>query len=178
VRIVQIISIMFSLFAAAWFTIVVHEYSHYLAGRMLNIPKNKLKVQLDDNPPHVALYDKKWLSPDSENYIPTFRKYRKETYAAWTFIAAGTVGESIVILTLSLSLIWFNAATIGLIFLGTSTAILLIYLLVEGFMKLKYSRSYGDFTAMYAIYPLLTVILLVTILSLRFFGLYQLLSRI
>ncbi|WP_130860356.1 hypothetical protein [Gracilibacillus phocaeensis] len=174
----QIVSTVVSLFSAVWFTIVVHEYSHYLAGRMLNIPKNKLKVQLDGNPPHVALYDKEWLSPDSENYISTFRKYRKETYAAWIFIAAGTAGESIAILLLLLGLIWFNAGAIGLIFLATSTTILLIYLLAEGFMKLKYSRSYGDFAAMYAIYPLLTCILLLTVLSLRFFGIYQLLGHL
>ena len=142
-------------------------------GRFLGIPKNKIKVVLNEPPPHVALNDNgNWLSPGTMEYIRAFTVFRAEPWAGWLYIAAGMLGETIVILVISTFLTVFNFHVLGVTLFVTSSIILGIYFLLDVFLTNHFSQPYGDFMSMWSMSKGMTILFILLLLLFRSCGLY------
>lgn len=167
------ISLLLIIVSSVWFSFVIHEYSHYWMGRFLGIPKNKIRVVLNEPPPHVALYHNGyWLSPGTAEYISAFTVFRAEPWAGWLYIAAGMLGETGVILVLSTLLTVFNFHVVGVTLLATSSIILAIYFLVDVLLTNRFSKPYGDFMSMWSMSKGMTILFIILLLLFRSYGFY------
>lgn len=149
--VLEIALLALAVLGAAWGAVLVHEAGHYLAGRLLGVPAESIRIRME-RPPHVALHRSgRWFSPDEPGYSAVFALYNDSVMAAWLFIAAGIVVETAVALVLVM--IFFAAGSLPLVIAGASTGVLIAYLLADVVMSKGRGLPYGDFTAMRRIYP-------------------------
>lgn len=147
-----IVSTVLAILGSAWYSVVTHEWSHYLTGRAAGVPSKSIRVRMRPNPPHVALHDgHEWLSPDDAGYVETFFSYQSRIGWAWFYIAAGTIGELLAVLAAAVLLSAFGLTVMALILLGTSAGITLIYLIGDVALSRRYERPAGDFSSMWQI---------------------------
>lgn len=147
--------------------IATHEWGHYVAGRLVKVPKSRMRVNLEARPPHVALLSEsgEWLSPDHKLYNKAFLQYSSTKRSAWVFIAGGMAQEFIVTaigVTTFLLLGWSSAA-VALI--AASLLIGLAYLFGDIVLSIKSKKPYGDHAAMYALFAGATTLYVVVLLA-------------
>lgn len=153
---------------SSWFAVVIHEHSHYVCGRAVGVPREKITVRMKPRPPHVALHnDHQWLSPGHPEYNPTFWRYQPATGAAWFYIAAGTIGETLITTMLSFGLALGGLHIMALILIATSTAFEVAYLCFDVALSSKHQRPYGDFSALWRINRAGTVVAILASFILR-----------
>jgi len=147
-----------SVLGFVWLLILVHEYGHYAAGRMLGVPADSIHVRVAHNPPHVALRDGEvWLAPMDESYAEVFQRHRSGVAPAWSYIAGGSVAESAFALALIAGLTW-SGADGAAVMLARATAILFaVYLIGDAAVSLTRRAVSGDWSAMYAVQPVATI---------------------
>lgn len=163
-----IISSVMAVLGSSWFAVIIHEHSHYLMGRAVGVPREKIKVRMKPWPPHVALHDDhQWLSPDHSDYNDTFFRYQSKLGPAWFYIAAGTIGETLITTVVSFGLMLAGLSIMALILIATSTAFELGYLCVDAVLSHKRQKSHGDFSALWGLHPIATVAMILSLMALR-----------
>lgn len=141
-----------------WLLVVVHEYGHYAAGRMLGVPADSIRVQIAHNPPHVALRDGEvWLTPMDESYADLFQRHRSGVAPAWSYIAGGSMGESVFALALIAGLTWAGADEVALVLAWATAVLFAVYLVGDAAVSLTRRAISGDWSAMYAVQPAATI---------------------
>lgn len=149
-----------SVLGFAWLLIVVHEYSHYVGGRMLGVPADSMRVVVANNPPHVALREgEAWLTPLDESYADVFQRHRSGVAPAWWYIAAGSVGESVVALVVIAGLMWAGADEVAGPLAWATALVFTVYLVGDAAMSLTRKVVSGDWSAMYVVQSVATVAL-------------------
>lgn len=149
----------------AWLTVNVHEYGHLAVGRWVGVPADSIRVRYTPRPPHVALRaGQTWLAPDDPDYASTFQRFNGRVSAAWVFVAGGFLVESVVVLAGAAALVP-AAPAIAVAWLGTSTAILLLYVVTDLIGRVRTGVAAGDASALAALHTGATVgiLLLITI---------------
>lgn len=142
--------------------IAVHETGHYLAGRVAEIPADRLSIELLETPPHVALVDDdgtavspqewprfgelqdRYLDAGREEYLFLAGGHGLELAAALAVAVLGVATGSAVVLELAGRAAWFALLISGL------------YLAVDVVASLRHGVPYGDFSAQWRLAPPVT----------------------
>ncbi|UCZ52294.1 hypothetical protein LGQ02_15800 [Bacillus shivajii] len=132
----------------------VHETGHYIMGRYIGIPKDKLNIEMKKFPPHVAIKKEgEFISPVRyEQYIEAYFEYDPEGYYSYRFINAGFASEFvfIVILFLIFNLV-LEIPVLSISLILTSLVVYIVYLVISIVMTVKTKNPWGDFGAMWRI---------------------------
>lgn len=161
-----VVASVMAVLGSSWYSLVTHEWSHYVAGRLAGVPSQCIRVRMRPHPPHVALHDgQEWLSPDHRRYVDTFCGYQPRVGWAWAYVAAGTVGGLLLVVVAAAVLVAFGLVIMALILVGTSAAITLVYVLGDVFLTRRRGAPAGDFSAMWQISKAGTAIMLIAVFS-------------
>lgn len=161
----EVVLLTAAVLGAAWGSVLVHEGGHYLAGRALGVPAGAMSIRLE-RPPHVALdHGGRWLSPDHPDYPAAFARHNRSPGAAWSFVAGGVVVETVVVLLLAAVL--RGQGSLPLVLVGTSTALLVAYLLADVALSARRARPYGDVAVMWTVAAVPTAVLVGAVLAVR-----------
>jgi hypothetical protein len=161
----EVILLTAAVLGTAWGSVLVHESGHYCLGRLLGVPASSMSIRLE-RPPHVALdHEGRWLPPDHPDYPTAFAQHNPSARAAWTFVAGGVVVETVVVL--ALAAVFRGQGALSLVLVGTSTALVMAYLLADLTLSIRRAHPYGDFAAMWTITTVPTVTVIVVILLVR-----------
>ena len=140
------------IWAIAYYAIViVHEFGHYLAGLLIGIPRQQMKVVLGKFPQHVALRDgDEWVSPlETGRYVQLAQKFMPTTPKALTFVAGGFVAETLgLLLWVMFKLPQYHLA------ISLAVTMTLLYLIADVIMYCRTKQASMDFSALYSISPL------------------------
>lgn len=147
----------------AWLTVNVHEYGHLAVGRAVGVPADSIRVRFTPLPPHVALRDgERWLAPDDTGYVPAFARFNPGAAAAWWYVAGGFVIESVVVIG-AVAALAPVAPVVAALWLETSTAIFLVYVLLDVAGTWRRGTPTGDTSALWRIHAGATVALLLSV---------------
>jgi len=163
--------------------ILIHESGHFLAGYILGIPKNKMKIGFINKEkkknfihtivfsvtPHLALLDQEnqkiMPSPNSnqmKKYVDILEYYIPSEKKMFWFVAGGHIFEFTVLMLIVMISMLSRIKAFQLIALQvTRMALILttIYLLTELFYFVKSKElTGGDFTGQWEISPIKTMI--------------------
>lgn len=147
-----IVATVMSIVGSCWYSVVTHEWSHYFAGRAAGVPSNDIRVRMRPHPPHVALRNNgRWLSPSDTDYVDTFIRHQQKVGWAWFFIAAGSVGEMVLVLGATAILLAVGWNVMAIFLVVTSTVLVVIYLIGDAIMTRRSENPAGDFSGMWHI---------------------------
>ena len=173
------LSVLFGL-AVALLLIVIHELGHYTAGRLSGIPGSRMRFQVNKKIPQVALVNdngSKVLSEDTEEYIKVLEQYLDSEKKIFLFVVGGHAFELIVIsILVTASFLFESDLTSYLARTVTWIAPLMFlnYILFDVVATIRKKRpSGGDFSGLWAISPLKTVLFYIAyfiVISLWFFS--------
>ena len=144
--------------------LAVHETGHYLAGRFVGIPSDRLSIKLFTLPPHVALidddgttippmeYDRfaaieaRYVDSDRERYLFLAGGHGIE-FSAVLAVVAVAIGSGLdPLVTLATTAVWF------------SLLLSVIYVVVfDAIPSLVSGYPHGDFSAQWTFAPLVTI---------------------
>lgn len=151
----------------AWGCVVVHEYGHFITGRLVGVPAGHLKVVMA-SPPHTALKDGgQWRSPDDELFIPVFRRHCGSLGKAWWFIAGGFVIETAVTTAGCVALILVGQSWVAVSWASTSLAIYLLYVIADAMLSWRRRSPYGDATSMWHLNRIGSVTFLLMVVAVK-----------
>ncbi len=137
--------------------IIIHECGHYLAGRLIGIPGNHVKIQLLTYPPHVALGSgiNEWISPsEPDRFIDRLTAFSDDERKHYLFVAGGHALEFLFVMALvAITLLSGNALLMQLAepFIIFSLMLSAIYLLIDFYHTSKYQQPGGDFSGQWMI---------------------------
>ncbi len=138
--------------------VVIHEIGHYMFGRMLGIPKDKMTFGIQKMTPHVALMNdnlEKIPPSNLDAYVPILEKHLKSDFHMFLFAIGGHLTELIGVFTLILLSFVINSS--GLTFIAKSVAwiaplLALNYLLMDCITSYRRGApSGGDFSGSWSI---------------------------
>ena len=136
--------------AAAFFGfIVVHEFGHAVAARLIGVPADQVVVRLNRWPAHVALRDEDgWHEPGSSEYEQAYAQHDPDLRSLGAFVAAGFVVQSIVMAAAVAGVVMLGASDLGVRFVRISVLVNGLYL-VGDLVATSLSRSpAGDMSAL------------------------------
>lgn len=146
--------------------VVVHEYGHLLAGRVLGVPAPAIRVELAGRPPHTALRrGDRWLRPEDSDYADAFREHRPERWAAWTYVAGGLVVETAATTASVLVLVAAGAEEVGIVLAWVALLLAVTYLIVDVALTTRSRRPYGDHALLWQLHRGATCLLVAVALG-------------
>lgn len=148
----------------AWLVIVIHEYGHFIVGRVVGIPRGDIRVDLSGKPPHNALRrGSAWLSPDDAGYIDAFRRHAESTAAAWAFVSGGVVVETALSVPAIVVIAYLGGTGPALLWAWTTLVIFIIYVVGDAVISLRTQQRSGDFSSLWEIHRPGTVLVVLVI---------------
>ncbi|MBI5380772.1 MAG: hypothetical protein HZA31_02615 [Opitutae bacterium] len=156
------IAIFVGCFVAVFGIIALHECGHFIAGLVVGIPFDQMKVRLAVFPQHVALREgDKWLSPirDHERYVARSKALMKSRRGALGYVAGGLMSQTVVFL----AVVWL-CQLIGvprmwqIPVISALVSVPVLYLLADLFAAKHAKRSVGDFSGLWEISPFVSVL--------------------
>lgn len=143
-----------------WLLILIHEYGHLWAGRMLGVPADRIRVEF--RPPHVALLGENgWVPPDDESYAEVFMRWHASAGGSWLYIAAGLLVETAVALAGAVVLAVVDLTPVAVTLLTASLILAALYLLYDVVGTVRTGRPAGDHSAMWSLTPTGTALLII-----------------
>lgn len=162
----SVIATIMAVLGSSWYSLVTHEWSHYVAGRLAGVPSQCIRVRMRPHPPHVALHDgQEWLSPDHRRYVDAFCMYQPRVGWAWAYVAAGTVGGLLLVVVAAAVLVAFGLVIMALILVGTSAAMTLAYVVGDVLLTRRRESPAGDFSGMWQISKAGTSVMLIAVFT-------------
>jgi hypothetical protein len=142
--------------------IAVHECGHYLAGGATGIPWRSMKIRLGVFPQHVALRSgDDWLHPltDYEKYGATSMVLLKSNAKAAIYVSGGLIVQTIAFVLL---VVGFSIAGVSRLWVVPVACALasvpLLYLCADLIFTPMAKRPCGDFSVLWKISPLASVV--------------------
>lgn len=154
---------MLPVWGLAYYAIVViHESGHYLAGLLIGIPRQEMKIVLLKFPQHVALRDgEQWVGPlETGRYVQLAERFMPTAPKALIFVAGGFVLETLCLLLWVVLRLPYYQVGIALAVMMT-----LLYLISDVVMFRRTRQASMDFSALYSISPLWGGMLVVAIVG-------------
>ena len=158
----QGIAIFIACSVAIFVMIALHECGHFMAGLVAGIPADQMKIRLTTFPQHVAIRDgDQWLNPvrDSQRYIARSMTMIKNRKGAIAYVSGGLLVQTAVFVafvlvcrSVSAHHLWVTPATCALV------ALPLLYLLADLFATKQANHPCGDFSGLWKISPLASVL--------------------
>jgi len=161
---------IFLFYAACVFLLIgVHETGHYLAGVAGGIPAKEMRIRLFVFPQHVVLRDgERWISPsDHGPFVETVWRHLATRPRVYFFVAGGLLLETVFTSIVSVLLVQFGWPKMALALVGLSLIMFVPWLLLEPIMVWRTGHAWGDFSGMWFIAKLPTVILVLALLAIR-----------
>lgn len=146
--------------------VVIHEYGHLLAGRVLGVPAAAIRVELAGRPPHTALRrGDRWLRPEDSDYADAFQEHRPERWAAWIFVAGGVVVETAVTTASVLVLVAVGAEEVGIVLAWVALLLAVTYLIADVALTARSRLPYGDHAVLWQLHRGATCLLVAVALG-------------
>jgi hypothetical protein len=161
---------IFLFYAACVFLLItVHESGHYLAGLAGGIPASDIRIRLFAFPQHVVLRSgERWVSPsDYDPFVETVWRHLVTTPRVYLFVAGGLLLETVFTTIVSVLLVQFGWPKMALAVVGLSLVLIVPWLILEPLMAWRTGHAWGDFSGMWFIAKLPTVILVLGLLAVR-----------
>lgn len=163
--------ITFFAFASCFFVLIaVHEFGHYLAGRLGGIPAGSMRIRMFVFPQRVDLRsDDRWVSPyDRELFLSTCWGYLKTTARFYLYTSGGLLLETLFAVASVALFIHFGCHALAIVVAISSLCIFLGMVLVLD-LPVAWSRRHpvGDISGLWALAKLPTVVLFLVVLTVR-----------
>lgn len=103
--------------------VAVHEHGHRLTARLLGVPADEVRVDLQARPPVTRLRrEGSWLGPDDPGCAEAFQRHVASASGAWWFVAGGFVLEGVVAAVGVLVLLAVGLAPVATVLAGHHAA--------------------------------------------------------
>ena len=149
--------------------ISVHEFGHYLAGRIGGISGNDLRIRLLAFPQHVQLRSgEDWVSPTAhiDTYVQLVWEYLGTKSKVYLYVAGGFLGETLFTVSLGIALILWDHAKIAYAIVGLSLVMGLPWLILDPIMILR-GRIFGDISGLWFLNRALTIVFVLVLIGSR-----------
>ena len=149
--------------------VAAHEAGHLLAGRVVGVPGEAMRIVLHRFPPHVALRSDEggWVAPpDAERYRKAFERHVPSERAALAYIAGGFLVGAVAVLVVAALAPALGRPVVGLRVAQILTIFTLIYVLVDAVATRWRGVPSGDASSMWIISPAACMVTLLATLGL------------
>jgi len=152
-----------------WASVVVHEYGHLVAGRVLaGIPRGAIRVVFDRPPPHVALADQDgaWIGPERlEAYQRAYARWDPHLRRVAVYIMGGFVAQTLFACVVAGFFYQVDRADLARALILVSAALNGLYLVGDLVGSLWRRRPVGDVTACLRLRPVPGVLIAVAVVA-------------
>ena len=139
--------------------VYIHEVGHYVTGRLLvGIPRSEITIVMTTLPQHVALWDDdEWVGPSEERYHERYQRYDPEDAHATTYIASGSLLQTICIVAVAGALAVSGLESAAQFLVLFSLLLTASYLVYDGVFTFVTGYPAGDYSSLWAISPLVAI---------------------
>lgn len=158
-------------FAACFFVLIaVHESGHYLAGWAGGIPARDMRIRLLSFPQHVDLRDgDEWVSPVLD--LPRFVGIQKRQFTTlirvYLFVSGGLITETVFAVVVVVAFIESGWRSLAFFVAFSTFCLNARYLVLDAPSAIVRRKAFGDFSGLWTMAWVPTVLLVVGLLTIR-----------
>ena len=155
-ELVLFFQIFFANIALVFLLISVHEFGHWLMGRIVGIPSDQMRIRLFIFPQQVQIRDSEgWVSIATfDRYFNLLREMVPTRRGQFAYVVGGFLLETCFLVLLTLALQYGGFRLYAIVVPGVSLTMYLVYLFVMDIPQSKsLHRPWGDSTILYSLNP-------------------------
>lgn len=142
--------------ALLFLLITVHEFGHWLFGRLAGIPNNQMRIRLFTFPQQVQLRDAEgWISVSTfDRYFERLREFVPTRSGQFAYVVGGFVFETAFLTAITIVLGFQGYWLYAIVAPGVSLTMYLIYVFAMDIPQSKsLQRPWGDSTILHSLAP-------------------------